>query len=54
MHEKYKNEDVTDDCLLLEKDAYKIKIIQGDYSNIKITTSEDFKIIKELITKTKT
>ena len=27
MHEKYKNEDVTDDCSLLEKDGYKIKII---------------------------
>lgn len=46
MHEKYKNDDVTDDCSLLEKDNYKIKIILGDYSNIKITTSEDLDIVK--------
>jgi 2-C-methyl-D-erythritol 4-phosphate cytidylyltransferase len=51
MHDKYKNEDVTDDCSLLEKDKYKIKIIQGDYSNIKITTSEDLDIIKKLLMK---
>lgn len=48
MHEKYKNDDVTDDCSLLEKDGYKIKIITGDYSNIKITTEDDMIIIKEL------
>jgi 2-C-methyl-D-erythritol 4-phosphate cytidylyltransferase len=51
MHDKYKNEDVTDDCSLLEKDKYKVKIIQGDYSNIKITTSEDLDIIKKLLMK---
>jgi len=49
MHEKYENEDVTDDCSLLEKDEYKIKIIPGDYSNIKITTSEDLDIVKKLL-----
>ena len=48
MHEKYKNDEVTDDCSLLEKDGYPIKIIPGDYSNIKITTSEDLFIVKEL------
>ena len=48
MHEKYKNDDVTDDCSLLEKDGYQIKILLGDYSNIKVTTSEDLNIIKEL------
>lgn len=46
MHEKYKNTEVTDDCALLEKDGYEIKIIPGSYSNIKITTSEDLDIIK--------
>lgn len=46
MHEKYKNDDVTDDCSLLEKDNHKVKIILGDYSNIKITTSEDLDIVK--------
>ncbi len=46
MHEKYKNEDVTDDCGLLEKEGYQVKIIEGDYTNIKITTYEDIDIIK--------
>ncbi len=49
MHEKYKNQDVTDDCELLEKDNYKVKIIEGDYTNIKMTTYDDFNIIKEFI-----
>jgi len=51
MHEKYKNDEVTDDCSLLEKDNYQIKIVLGDYSNIKITTSEDLDIVKRLLTK---
>lgn len=51
MHNKYKNEDVTDDCKLLENDNYKIKIIEGDYTNIKITTYEDLSIAREFIEK---
>ena len=49
MHEKYKHDEVTDDCMLLEKDNYKVKILEGDYTNIKITTYEDIKIIKEFL-----
>lgn len=49
MHEKYKEEEVTDDCMLLEKSNQKVKIIEGHYTNIKITTHEDIKIIKEFI-----
>lgn len=49
MHEKYKNEEVTDDCELLEKEDYKVKIIEGDYSNIKITTYDDLNIVKGFI-----
>lgn len=49
MHEKYKNEEVTDDCMLLEKNSYKIKILEGDYTNIKITTFEDIKIVQEFL-----
>lgn len=48
-HEKYKNAVVTDDCELLEKDNYKIKIIEGDYTNIKITTYDDFEIANRLL-----
>lgn len=47
LHEKYKSEEVTDDCMLLEKDGYKVKIIEGDYTNIKVTTFEDISIIEE-------
>ena len=40
------NSDITDDCILLEGD-YKIKVIEGDYTNIKITTLSDLNILKE-------
>lgn len=43
-HNKYQTEEVTDDCSLLEKEGFKIKVIPGDYSNIKITTSDDLDI----------
>jgi 2-C-methyl-D-erythritol 4-phosphate cytidylyltransferase len=46
VHEKYKNTEVTDDCALLEKDGYQIKMIEGDYTNIKITTYEDLGVIR--------
>lgn len=49
MHEKYKDEDATDDCMLLEKNNYKVKIIEGDYTNIKITTYQDLHIINGFI-----
>jgi len=47
MHEKYKKDEVTDDCMLLEKGEFPVKIIEGDYTNIKITTYEDIDIIKQ-------
>ena len=31
----------TDDCSLVEKSGHKVKIVQGEYTNIKITTPED-------------
>lgn len=49
LHEKYKDEEVTDDCMLLEKDGYKIKIIEGDYTNIKVTTYSDINIIRRVV-----
>ena len=51
MHEKYKNEEVTDDCMLMEKGNYKVKILEGNYTNIKITTYEDMATIKEFLKK---
>jgi len=50
LHEKYKETEVTDDCMLLEKGGHKIKIIEGEYTNIKVTTYEDMNIIKQFIT----
>ncbi len=47
MHHKYENEDFTDDCSMLERDSYRIKIIPGDYTNIKITTKEDLDIVRK-------
>lgn len=49
MYEKYKEEQVTDDCKLLENGNYKIKVIEGDYTNIKITTYEDLNIAREFL-----
>jgi len=49
LHEKYKDTEVTDDCMLLEKDGHKIKIIEGDYTNIKVTTYEDINIISQFL-----
>lgn len=49
LHEKYKDTEATDDCMLLEKDGHRIKIIEGDYTNIKVTTYEDINIIREFL-----
>ena len=50
LHKKYKNrEDITDDSMLFELENYKVKIIEGDYTNIKITTKEDLEIAKQFI-----
>ena len=49
MHKKYNDIDATDDCMLLEKDNYPIKIINGDYTNIKLTTPEDLNIIIKFV-----
>jgi len=51
MHEKFRHEKVTDDCMLLEKNKDKVKVIEGDYTNIKITTYEDINVMKEFINK---
>lgn len=47
MHKRFKNYQTTDDCMLLEKGGYNVKIINGDYTNIKITTYDDINILKQ-------
>ena len=32
---------VTDDCALMERENYMVKIVDGEYTNLKITTPED-------------
>lgn len=39
----------TDDSMLVEKLGYKVKMIEGSYSNIKITTPEDLKLAELLL-----
>lgn len=39
----------TDDAVLVESIGAKVKIVKGDYSNIKITTVEDIKIAEALL-----
>lgn len=51
MHQKYKDEEVTDDCMLLEKGNHSVKILEGDYTNIKITTYEDIEIMRKFMDK---
>lgn len=51
VHEKYKNDFVTDDCSLVEKEGITVKLLEGDYTNIKITTKDDMDIAKKLIKK---
>lgn len=43
-HERFKNnESITDDCMLLELSNQKVKLIEGDYTNIKVTTRRRYK-----------
>ena len=43
------DENATDDCALVESLGVKIKITEGSYSNLKLTTIEDLKILEALI-----
>lgn len=47
-HERFNENDesITDDCMLLENSGYDIKIIEGDYSNVKVTTYDDLNLVK--------
>ena len=47
---RYAKEDFTDDASLVEKLGAKVKMVQGSYENIKITTMEDL-LLAEVIAK---
>lgn len=38
----------TDDSMLMEKLGYKVKMVMGDYNNIKITVPQDIKLVKAI------
>lgn len=51
MHENFKgDETVTDDCMLMERSGSKVKLIEGEYSNIKVTTYDDVNLVKGYLT----
>ena len=39
----------TDDAMLVERIGYKVKMIEGSYNNIKITTKEDLNIGSQIL-----
>lgn len=50
-HEKAKCDEYygTDDSMLMEYLGYNVKVVEGSYNNIKITTPEDLKIAEEIL-----
>ena len=40
---------VTDDAMLVERIGYKVKMLEGSYNNIKITTQEDLNIGSQIL-----
>lgn len=44
LHQKYKGENFTDDSLLCEKEGIAVSVIEGESTNIKITTKLDTKL----------
>lgn len=42
-------EDFTDDCALVEKVGAKVKIVDGDYTNIKLTTLQDVPLAEGIL-----
>ena len=51
-YKKYSKSNVTDDASLVEKLGKRVEIVEGDYGNIKITTTEDL-LLAGLIIKRK-
>ena len=39
----------TDDAMLVERIGYKVKMVEGSYNNIKITTQEDLNIGNQIL-----
>ncbi len=52
LHEET-HEEFTDDCALYESVGKKVKIVDGKYDNIKITTPEDLQVAEKILEKRK-
>lgn len=48
-HQKIKDSSATDDAFLVEQMGIKIKVLEGSYRNIKITTPEDLAVAEILL-----
>ncbi|MBF0512183.1 MAG: 2-C-methyl-D-erythritol 4-phosphate cytidylyltransferase [Candidatus Omnitrophica bacterium] len=48
-HARPIKQEATDDAMLVEQSGLKVKMVMGDYRNIKITTPEDLKMAGQLI-----
>jgi len=52
-HARKFKEEATDDAVLVERMGCKVKMVMGDYRNIKVTTPEDLKLAQQLLTEKK-
>ena len=50
-HQKFRHKEATDDAMLVELMRVPVKVVAGDYKNIKITTPEDLLIAREFMRK---
>lgn len=51
-HEAHRdNPEITDDCMLLEAAGQPVKLLEGDYTNIKVTTAEDLELVIRFLEK---
>lgn len=49
-HEAQKgNPEITDDCMLLELVGERVQLVEGDYTNIKVTTPEDLALVESFL-----
>ncbi|MCD8148578.1 MAG: 2-C-methyl-D-erythritol 4-phosphate cytidylyltransferase, partial [Clostridiales bacterium] len=49
-HERYGSDPgITDDCMLLELCGQDVKLVEGDYTNIKVTTPEDLTLAEAFL-----
>lgn len=48
-HERFRGGAVTDDAMLVERMGTPVKVVTGDYNNLKITTPEDLVIAEALL-----